>query len=172
MEELEVQVRHLQEVRAGSASASSELPASNPVVPERVVYLQQDRKCHKFYGNLDSADSFPIEEWIEEVESHAQTKRLSGKEKALFVFNQLDGEARIEIKYQSSVVRDDADEIFNVLRELYGSSYSHISLQRKFFNRKQVEGESLLEYSHALMILMDQVNKSNGNAVSNPKVVL
>lgn len=139
---------------------------------ERVVYVQQDRKCHKFYGNLDHADSLPIEEWIEEIENHVQTKRLSEKEKLLFVFNQLDGEARVEIKFQSSEVRGNADEMFKVLRELYGSSHSHNSLQRRFFNRKQLEGESLLEYSHALMILMDQVNKSNVNVVSNPQVVL
>ena len=161
-------------MRAGSAQGTSELSVSNSVAPdrERVVYLQQDRKCHRFCGNMDSADSLPIEEWIEEVENHVQTKRLSGREKALFVFNHLEGEARIEIKYQSSLVRDDADEIFKVLRELYGSSHSHISLQRKFFNRKQLEGESLLEYSHALMIIMDQVKKSNVSAVSNPQVVL
>ena len=174
IQELEVQVKYLQEVRAGSAQGSAELPSFNPVAPERerVVYLQQDHRCHKFCGNVDSPDSLPIEEWIEEVENHTQTKRLSGREKALFVFNHLVGEARIEIKYQSSVVRDDADEIYNVLRELYGSSHSHISLQRKFFNRKQLEGESLLEYSHALMMLLDQVKKCNVNALSNPQVVL
>ena len=174
VQELEVQVKYLQEVRAGSAQGTVELPDSNSVAPERerVVYLQQDRKCPRFCGNMDSADSLPIEEWIEEVENHVQTKRLTGREKAIFVFNHLDGEARIEIKYQSSLVRDDGDEIFSILRELYGSSHSHISLQRKFFNRKQLEGESLLEYSHALMILMDQVKKNNVNTVSNPQVVL
>lgn len=108
---------------------------SEPVAPERerVVYLQQDRKCPRFSGCLVQVDSLAIEDWIEEVESHVQTKQLSQKEKTLFVYNQLEGEAHTEIQFQPSTVHDSDVEMFKILRELYGSSHSHVSLQRKFF---------------------------------------
>lgn len=48
---------------------------------------------------------------------------------------------------------------FDVLKVVYGCLHSRISLQRRFYNRKQLEGESLIGSSHALMDLMDQIGK-------------
>ncbi len=45
-------------------------------------------------------------------------------------------------------------------------------LQQQFFDRKQKEGESLQEFSHALMDLMDKVRKAKPNVVSDYQVVL
>lgn len=126
----------------------------------QVVFIQQTEKVPKFSGNLDKSDSFTIEEWIELVEIHIQTKATE-KEKALWVYNHLEGAARIEVKYLPREEKECIDGIFKVLREIYGCSHSYISLQRRFFNRKQQDGESLLDYSHALMTLMDQIVKSN-----------
>lgn len=57
--------------------------------------------------------------------------------------------------------------MFDTLKEVYGCLHSHISLQRCFFfNHKQQEGESLIDYSHALMDLMDQIIKIDHQAAS------
>lgn len=47
---------------------------------------------------------------------------------------------------------------------MHGCLHSHVSLQRRLFNRKQLEGESLLDYSHALMDLMEQIIKTGEQA--------
>lgn len=148
---------------SGPSSSSMDNVGSAATAVERegqVVFIQQTEKVPKFSGNLDRSDSLTLEEWIELVEIHIQTKPTE-KEKALWVYNHLEGAARIEVKYLPREEKDCVNAIFRVLREIYGCSHSHISLQRRFFNRKQQEGESLLDYSHALMTLMDQIVKSN-----------
>lgn len=47
---------------------------------------------------------------------------------------------------------------------MHGCLHSHVSLQHRFFNRKQLEGESLLDYSHALMDLTEQIIKTGEQA--------
>lgn len=148
---------------SGPSSSSMDYVGSAAADMERggqVVFIQQTEKVPKFSGNLDRSDSLTIEEWIELVEIHIQTKPIE-KEKALWVYNHLEGAARIEVKYLPREEKECVNGIFRVLREIYGCSHSHISLQRRFFNRKQQEGESLLDYSHSLMTLMDQIVKSN-----------
>lgn len=148
---------------SGPSSSGMDNVGSAATEAERggqVVFIQQTEKVSKFSGNLDRSDSLTIEEWIELVEIHIQTKPTE-KEKALWIYNHLEGAARIEVKYLPREEKERVDGIFKVLREIYGCSHSHISLQRRFFNRKQQEGESLLDYSHALMTLMDQIVKSN-----------
>lgn len=43
--------------------------------------------------------------------------------------------------------------------------------QQWFFDRKQRENESLFEFSHALMDLMDRVKLSKEDAISNPNSI-
>lgn len=148
----------------GPSSRSVDSEGSAAIEVDRgrhVVFIQQTEKVPKFSGNLDRSDSLTIEEWIELVEIHIKTKPTE-KEKALWVYNNLEGTARIEIKYLPRMEKECVDDIFRVLREIYGCLYSHISLQHRFLNHKQQEGESLLDYSHTLiMTLMFQIVKSN-----------
>lgn len=97
---------------------------------------------------------------------------MSNDDKALFVYDHLEGEARTEIKYQPSAVREDPDEIFEVLREVYGCSQSFVTLQQKFFDRKQRKGESFQEFSHPLLALMDQILQVRPSGVPNSQDVL
>lgn len=46
-----------------------------------------------------------------------------------------------------------------ILQELYGCSESYVTLQEAFFSRRQQEGETLLEFSLALMCLMEKVKQ-------------
>lgn len=97
---------------------------------------------------------------------------MSTVDKALFVYDHLDGEARNEIRYRPSTVREDPNEIFKTLREVYGRSQSFVTLQQKFFDRKQHEGESLQEFSHTLIALMDQILQVRPSGVPRPQDVL
>ncbi|KAL2083756.1 hypothetical protein ACEWY4_021529 [Coilia grayii] len=66
----------------------------------------------------------------------------------------------------------DPDKIISILKELYGCSKSYVALQEAFFSRKQQEGETLQEFSLALLSLMDKVKQSAPNAVPNSDVLL
>lgn len=93
-------------------------------------------------------------------------------EQALAIFDLLDGEARTEVRFRPVSERDDPEKIFNILTGVYGCSQSYISLQKQFFQRRQLEGESLREYSHALMSLMDVIKRKYPACFANPDTVL
>lgn len=159
--EMEQQLQRLREIASppgpsSSAMDSESIPAVEMVGETRVVYIQQSDKIPKFSGKLDRVESPTLEEWIELMENHIQLKPTE-KERVNCVYNHLEGAARIEVKYLPEQERETVNGIFSILREVYGCSHSAISLQRRFYNRKQRNGESLLDYSHALMSLMDQI---------------
>ena len=154
-----------------SEQASDPNMLTPPPPPQRreTVYLPRERKCPKFSGS-SSAGALTIDEWVEEVESCLRARHMSESDKALFVYDHLEGAARTEIKFRDNRVKEDANQILAVLKEMYGCSKSYVSLQQKFFDRKQKEGESLQDFSHALMTLMEKVQLCN--AMSNSQILL
>ncbi|KAG1930011.1 hypothetical protein F2P79_022607 [Pimephales promelas] len=140
-------------------------PSVEVTRPERFVFVPRDRKCPKFNGRV----GLGIEEWVEEAEACMRVRHLSDADKAFYLFDHLEGEAREEIRYRPEVERKDPNRIISALRELYGCSQSYVSLQEAFFSRKQQEGESLLEFSLVLMGLFEQVKQKSphGSAMVN-----
>ena len=138
---------------------------------EQTVYLPRERKCPKFSGS-GSAGALTVDEWVEEVEGCLRARHMSKIDKALFVYDHLEGAARTEIKYRDPSVREDSEQILNILQEVYGCSKSYVALQQKFFDRKQKEGESLQDFSHALMMLMERVTLCEPQAMSNSQMLL
>ncbi|KAI2644901.1 Gag polyprotein [Labeo rohita] len=75
------------------------------VVPERFVFVPRDRRCTKFSGK----SGIGIEEWVEEAEACMRARYLSKADKAFFLFDHLEGEAREEIRYRSVDERNDPE---------------------------------------------------------------
>ncbi|XP_076847994.1 uncharacterized protein LOC143493459 [Brachyhypopomus gauderio] len=124
-------------------------------------------------GRLVTLDrGISIEAWKEEAEACMRARRLSNIDRAYFLFDHLEGEAREEIRYRSREEKENPDKIFDILQELYGCPQSYVALQEAFFSRKQQEGESLLEFSIALMTLMDKVRRSAPEGILNAEVLL
>lgn len=101
-----------------------------------------------------------------------RAQHLSGADQAFFLFNHLEGEAREEIKYRSSAERGDPDRVLAILQELYGCSESYVALQEAFFSRRQQEGETLQEFSLALMGLMEKVKRCAPTHMPNAAALL
>ena len=85
---------------------------------EQIVYILQERRCTKFSGQ-SGGGTLSVEEWVEEAESCIRARHMSKHDRALFLYDHLEGEARNEIKYRPSVVREDPAAIINVLKEVY-----------------------------------------------------
>lgn len=113
-----------------------------------------------------------IVEWTEEVQACMRACRLSVVDQALFMFDHLQGEAREEIKYRTSAEREDPAKILAILGDLYGCTQSYVTLQQAFFFRKQQEGETLREFSLALMALMERVKWCAPDGLPNAGVLL
>lgn len=150
-----------------STGNTQSLGAPSPAF-ERVLVMSRDRKCPSF----DGKSGLSIEAWIEEAEACMRARHLSARDQAFFLYDHLEGEARNEIKFRPAEDREDPDMILEILRELYGCSQPYVTLQQAFFSRRQQEGETLQEFSLALMALMEQVKQCTTGGVPNAAVLL
>lgn len=160
---------------AGGAASSSSAPSGPvpsvgvaPAVGERLVVIPRDRKCPIFNGKTGMG----IAEWVEEIQACVRARHLSVADQAFFIFDHLEGEAREEIKFRSSAERGDPARVLTILSELYGCAQSYVTLQQAFFSRRQLEGETLQEFSLALMSLMAQVQQRAPDGMLNADVLL
>lgn len=135
---------------------------------DRLLYVPRERKCPVFRGTV----GLGIAEWVEEVRASMRARGLTFVDQAYFIYDHLEGEAKNEIKYRSREEREDPEKILSTLQEVYGRSQSYVALQEKFFSRKQLEGESLQEYSHALFGLMNEVLETAPDAMPNSVILL
>lgn len=152
----------------GSSAAVGGAPPIGTTVTERLVVVPRDRRCPMFNGKT----GIGITEWVEEVQACIRTRHLSVADQAFFIFDHLEGEAREEIKYRTSTERSDPARILAILTELFGCSGSYVTLQQAFFSRKQQEGETLLEFSLALMALMGLVKGCAPEGSLNTELLL
>ncbi|KAK0137755.1 hypothetical protein N1851_026032 [Merluccius polli] len=160
---------------SGGASSASPGPAGHAApagataaVTERLVVIPRDRRCPLFNGKI----GISITEWVEEIQACIRVRHLSTVDQAFFIFDHLEGEAKEEIKYRTSAERSDPAKLLAILKELYGCAKSYVTLQQAFFSRKQQEGETLLEFSLALMALMEQVKQCAPDGLLNSEVLL
>ena len=150
-----------------STSARSFYPDGDPPVVERLLYVPRERKCPMFRGR----SGMGLVEWMEEVRAGMRVRQLSTVDQAYFIYDHLEGEAKAKL---NSILEGTGHPaiIFSILQELYGCAQSYVALQDKFFSRKQLDGESLQEYSHALFALMEKVVKNAPNTMPNSDILL
>ncbi|XP_062416593.1 uncharacterized protein LOC134121324 [Pungitius pungitius] len=152
----------------GPSSAAPTIPTVNAPVTERLIVVPRDRKCPTFRGR----SGIGLTEWLDEVQACMRARHLSVADQAFFLFDHLEGEAREEIKHRPSTERGDPTKIIEALQELYGCYESYVALQEAFFSRRQQDGETLQEFSLALMSLMAAVKQSAPNGMPNSEVLL
>lgn len=125
-----------------------------------VIYVQRDRRVPKFSGyNMN------VEDWLEDVESC--TREMSRQERADFIYSFLEGAAKEEIKYRSNGIRQNPSRIVKVLQDAFGGKDNITKLQKNFLDRVQRQGESLREYSYALMDLIRKVIRKDDSLIPN-----
>lgn len=168
VQELEAERNRLQQERDTADAGSSAQGQQNISVTDRIIYLPRERKCPVFRGT----HGIGVDEWVEEVKASMRVRHVGPADRAAFIFDHLEGEARDEIKYRSAAEREDSDKVFEILKELYGCQRPYVSLQEEFFSRRQLDGESLQEYSHALFCLMDKVEANAPYQLTNVSVML
>lgn len=121
-----------------------------------LVYVTKDRKVTRFSGHAGTI-SFHV--WVDDVQGSVNFDRYTPREQAAYLYDHLEGEAQQEIRHCPSEVRRDPARLLKILEEAYGHPCSLTQAQKSFFDRKQREGESLREYSHALLSLAEGVNR-------------
>ncbi len=157
----------------GSSSApipaAVDPPPTGPGATERFFFfVPRDRKCPKCNGR----SGIFIDECVEEAQACMRLRHLSNTDQAFFLVDHLEGEAREEICYRSRDEREDPKKIIQALCDLYGCTKSYVALQESFFSRRQQDGESLLEFSLALMNLLEKVKCQSPYGMPNAETLL
>lgn len=167
--ELLVEQAEARSAQPGSSGVASSHNANVDIVPaERLLYVPRERKCPSFRGT----SGIPVEDWAEEVKATIRARHLRPIDQAYFIYDHLEGEAKDEIRYRPRADREDPDRILLILQDLYGCSKPYVSLQQSFFSRKQLEGESLQEFSHALYCLMEKIERCAPDGMPNAATLL
>lgn len=159
--------------RTGPQAAAQPGPSSRGMqedlgTADRIVYLPRERKCPIFRGT----HGIGINEWEEEVRISMRVRHVGLNDQASFIFDHLEGEARDEIRYRPTAERENPERVFAILKELYGCQKPYVSLQEDFFSRRQLDGETLQEFSHALFCLMEKVVACSPHRMTNSPTLL
>lgn len=151
----------VQDLLSSSSVSSQSAPPSGstssvsaPTV--ELVYMPKDRKGSMFSGH---AGTMTFHEWVDDIQGSVTFGRYPPREQAAYLYGHLEGEAQQEIRHCSVEVRRDPTLLLKTLEEAYGHPCSLTQAQKCFFDRKQKDGESLREYSHALLSLAEGVNR-------------
>lgn len=177
------QLRNRDDIPAPEQPAGSQAPESSGqaanvgnagpnIAPEKVyIYAPRERKCPRFSGNA-SQGNMSVEEWVEEARKSLSMQHTSLTEQAAFLCDLLDGEARREIKFSSPEDRANPEKILSILLDNFGCDQTYVTLQKQFFQRQQRESESIREFSHALIELLDLLKSKDPRGVPNPDMVI
>ena len=122
-------------------------PASAPVVNIKVPI---EKKLRKFGGSTTD-----LKDWIEDCQGIVQS--LPKEDQISFIHRHLEGAAREEVQFQSQLIDDNTDKLFEVLTLVFGERCDSTQLKKLLYDRVQKERESLLEFSRALSDLVTRL---------------
>ena len=124
--------------------------------PATSVVIQRERKLRHFSGDCDVS----LVDWLEEARACIIVQGLTGRAAANFAISYLEGAARVEMRCQPDEVWGDAEQIFSALEEVFGEKSSTSQLLRAFYERRQHNSETISDFSHGLVELVDRLQRT------------
>ena len=143
-EELEQQVKQLQDELK---EAKEQDKAKKP------MFVTKDKKLPRYNGTGD------VEEWIEEIEVYCESRNLQDAQCVDVMMEHLTGIAKDEVRCREATQRETDEQIKGILRDAFGEKSTVGQLWTKFHSRRQAAKENVLEFSIALMKLLDRIAK-------------
>ncbi|XP_071501075.1 modulator of apoptosis 1-like [Diadema antillarum] len=114
----------------------------------------------KFHGTPLQPGDLSFSEWLEEFEEVTARQRLSDNEKTRLLVDHLTGPAREEIRCLPEEKRHQYSEVVSALQLCFGFKENTQSLSSQFHNRVQRDGESLCDFSRALLRTYGKMEKA------------
>jgi methyl-accepting chemotaxis protein len=133
------------------------------------VKVPRERKLRKYAGNRDDK---VLEDWVEDAKRAVAAQKLTGADAVDYLYHNLEGAARDEIRLRQADEWSTPDLMYQVLRDTFGEKLTLTQLLQRYYGRRQKERESIQDYSHALMALLDQLEKTHPDSVANRNQML
>ena len=151
--EWQAQKAHLEEELARSHQSGNWEPAA--AAPQR-IYVQRERRMPKLGGRPQKPEDPDVDDWTADMENHLQASPLSDREGLDFVMDHLTGPAGQEVRFREPRT---AVEALQIVRSVFGDVDTMGAAQEAFYTRIQQPGETLLDYSLALVKLFSKLSK-------------
>lgn len=161
----------IQELSRKHAEAMAAIANLSREPTRSYIYVPRERHIQSFSGDF-SKDSRNVDEFIEEVERVLLVRNQTPEDQTDFVLSLLKGAALEEVRLRGGDLPQRAGDIFAYLREAFREKRSLAQLLQTFYTRKQLEGEDLRAYSHALSQTLCSALKQSPDAVGNVNVAL
>lgn len=146
--------KQIERLRARLQDTEAELGRMRGAEPTgRQTVVLRERKLSTFSGKKREC----VEDWLEDIK-RAVARRGTTEEQVDFILEHLSGDALEEVRHRCRLDITTVGEIYDTLCNAFGAgNKSKASLERHFYNRIQQNGESLRQYSHALMTLVERI---------------
>lgn len=168
LEQLQSQVLELSKKHDEVMSSIANL---GDVQTRSIVYIPREKHMVPFSGE-PGKDVYTVDEFIEEVERAMRARGLRNQDQADFVLSLLRGPALEEVKLCMRGQVWEPSDLFRCLREAFREKRSTPQLLHAFYARRQLEGEDLRDYSHALSQLLNSALQQSSDAVADAKLAL
>lgn len=129
-----------------------------------VVYIPREKQITPFSGEVGK-DVNTVDEFIEEVERGMRARALRGEDQVDFILSLLKGSALEEIKLRMRAGAKQPSDIFSYLRDAFREKRTVPQLLNAFYARRQLEGEDLKDYSHAISHILNSALLQSPSAV-------
>lgn len=136
-----------------------------------VVYIPREKNITPFCGETGK-DVYTVDEFIEEVERAMRARGLRGEEQVDFLLSSLKGSALEEVKLRMGGQPKQLRDLFSYLRDAFREKRTTPQLLHAFYARRQVDGEDLRDFSHALSQLLNLTLQQSPNAVTDVQLTL
>ena len=108
-----------------------------------------------------------LEDWIADAQRSVAAQKITGPDAVDFLYHNLEGAARDEVRLRSADDWVDPDSFFRILRDVFGEKLTKTHLLQKFFARKQAEREPIQDFDHALMSMAEHITRVHAGALEN-----
>lgn len=110
------------------------------------------RKLERFSGE----SKLKIEDWIEDA--NCVISSVPEEDRINFLTGHLEGIARDELRFADYADKNSVQKIFTLLRSVFGEKRTNAQLKAMLYDRVQKDGETVREYSRALLDLVDRMS--------------
>ena len=111
----------------------------------------------RFLGHPESPGDPTVDEWLADFDVFVRQCGVPEGERAVVLVDYLGGCAKEEVLCHPVEVRRDVGALVSLLRRVFGPWETVTSLQAEFYARMQSVGETLAEYSRALIRLHQRI---------------
>ena len=111
----------------------------------------------RFLGHPESPGDPTVDEWLADFDVFVRQCGVPEGERAVVLVDYLGGCAKEEVLCHPEEVRRDVGALVSLLRRVFGPWETVTSLQAEFYARMQSVGETLTEYSRALIRLHQRI---------------